>query len=232
MGLLDDNYALGGFGPWNAFYASPLQGPDAATVSPQQPASSPAPDSTIAFGDYQPQFGAPASPPSAPAGAAASASYAGAYGGQGTTDGAPGFTDRLTASLASIAHSKGLFPSIVNGLNSFASGARTDPDAVSDNLTARALQARGASAADTQAALGNPAVMQALIQQYYGSAPRGPTVGATRPAAAAGDNTDAPGQGGAASTPGAPAAPPPLTVPTRPRLQVPPARAPFMRRGP
>ena len=222
MGLLDD-YAQGLPGPWNAFYSSPLQGADAATVP--SPAPSPAPDSTIAIGnDYQmPQFGAPPSPSSASAGAAAGDAYGGAYGRQaggaygGPADGARGFGDRLTASLASIAHSKGLIPSIVNGANAFASGTRTDPDA---------LQARGASAADTQAALANPSVMQALINQYYGAAPRGARAAVARPVAAAGgDNTDAPAQVGASSsTPAAPAAPPPLTMPTRPRLLLPVAQ--------
>ena len=236
MGLLDDYYSQAGLGPWGAFYPSPLQATDdpaaavplpmprpAAADQPAQ-AAAPAPDSYMPIGTYQmPQFGS--QPPSAStANGAASGTVPNA---PVASDSVPGLGDRLSASLASIAHSKGLIPSMVNGAAAFASGARTDPDAVSDNLTVRALQARGVSAADAQAALGNPAIMRALIGQYYGAAAQRPAnAGSARPAAAAGGgDTDPSAQGGApSSAPAAVATPPALTLPARPRLQPGPVR--------
>lgn len=137
----------------------------------------------------------------------------------------PGLPDRLSASLASIAHSRGLVPALLNGVQAFASGARTDPDAASDNLTLQALQARGVSPADARAALGNPTILRALISQYYGAAPPVPTALAARPAAAGGGIAGPPAQ--AAPSPAAPAAavPPALGLPARPRLQPPPRGA-------
>jgi len=232
MGLLDDYYLQTGLGPWGAFYPSPLQAGDGSGAVPMpaprpaaanQPAQADAPDGYMAIGGYRmPQYGAPPSS----SGAANGAPPVGAPDGWTTAPDAPGPGDRMSAGLASIAHSKGLIPSMVNGVQAFASGARTDPDAVSDNLTVRALQARGVSPADAQAALGNPTIMRALISQYYGAAaPRSASAGGTRPAGAInGGDADPPAQGGApSSAPTASVASPP-TMPMRPRLQPPAAR--------
>jgi hypothetical protein len=219
MGLLDDYISPDGYGPWGAFYPSPLQArndPSAAVAPPAprpQAAGQPAqamnlqPDGYMSIGGYQmPQFDSAPQQMATPSGQGAPS--------LGPND-APGFGDRLSASLASIAHSKGLIPSLVNGIQSFASGQRTDPDAAGDNLTIQALRARGVSATDAQAAVANPAMMRALIGQYYGpNTPRAAAPSAS-PAQSAADQP-------------APSSPfmtqptePNLALPARPRLRQP-----------
>jgi hypothetical protein len=85
----------------------------------------------------------------------------------------PGIGDRLSAGLTSVAHSKGLFPALLNGIQGFATGQRTDPDAMQANLTAQALLAKGASPQDVQAALVQPKLMEALINQHFAKQPAG-----------------------------------------------------------
>lgn len=116
MGLLDDLYQQAGAGPWNALYPSPLssgggQGPFnpvAAAGRPAVASSTPVaiaqPDGMIPVGNYQmPQFGT-----AWPQSAASSL--------QPSTDDLAGLVDRLSAGLASVAHSRGLFPSLLNGI--------------------------------------------------------------------------------------------------------------------
>lgn len=165
------------------------------------------PDRTIAVGDsYQmPQFGTP------PAGVVnASAQGAGAPGGATPAvappaiAGGPSLQDRLRASMQSMAAGNGL----LSGLTSFAAGQRTDPQGAAANQTVQALLARGVSPADAQAAVNNPVIMRALINQVYGASATAPPAIPTRAAPTQGDAPAA-----------APAAPAP-TLPQRPRVQL------------
>ncbi len=80
----------------------------------------------------------------------------------------PGFGDRLTAAAQSMQNSRGILPALFNGVASLASGTRTDPEAITQNATARALLAKGADPAAIAAMAGNQDLQKALITQYYG----------------------------------------------------------------
>lgn len=174
--------------------AAPSAAPSAAPPAVRPAAAPPKPDSYIAVGDYRmPQFG------TAPQAAAATSPQPAASPPQAPGDNGPGLGDRLAAGLSSFAHSRAFLPALANGISGFATGMRADPDGASNNLTIRALQARGISPTDAAAAAGNPAIMRSLIGRAYGD-----------------NNGDGSGQGAAASAP--------LAMPTRPRLQQPPVR--------
>jgi hypothetical protein len=252
MGFLDDilSGANGGqWGPWNSLYpasasdptltnapqdaAGGMRGDAAALPSPgtvpmpqPRPATAPPssstalapPDRYMAIGNYQmPVYDGALSQSDG-----TSASVPSSASPQVSSDAAPDLGDRLSAGLTSLANSRGLIPSLANGIQGFASGQRADPAGVANNLTLRALQARGVSPVDAQAAIGNPAILRALINQYYGAAAPAPgSRGQAAPLpsrsdAAAPDPTAAP----PAATPAAVVAPNPFTAP-RPILRPP-----------
>lgn len=80
----------------------------------------------------------------------------------------PGFGDRLSASLSSIAHTDGIIPALVNGVTGFASGQRTDEAAKASSANERALAARGVAPDAIAAARNNPDLMKTLFNQAYG----------------------------------------------------------------
>jgi|GEM_PF-3321769 len=159
----------------------------APAVSPPTPTEassinrSQAPADYIPVGDYQmPAFrgGAPASGPAAaataPAASVAAAapaapasapfSLAGVGGGAG---------DRLMKATRGFLGnmSAGPIGALAGGLGALVTGQETDPSAIARGkltATAQALMSKGASLPEVQAAVGNPALMTALIQQYYG----------------------------------------------------------------
>lgn len=158
-------------------------GPGSMNVTPSQPAS-PAPAAAPAVPPAAPlASAAPAAPVPMPVPrpAAADAPTDVSSVNRGAPDAAPaaapaapaapvpfGFGNRLSNLLQTVQGSKGLIPSIVNATTSAVTGERTDPAGVAGNATAKALQARGASAEDIAAAQSNPAMMQQLITQHYG----------------------------------------------------------------
>jgi hypothetical protein len=231
MGLLDDILSSAGgerWGPWNSLYstgsADPAQfnAPQGAAVPMPQlapPAPQAPPDRTLAIGHYRmPVYdGAPLQGEATPPSARPSPSL------QMLTDASPTLGDRLSAGLASLANSRGLIPALANGIQGFASGRRADPTGVAGNLTVRALQARGVSPADAQAAIGNPAILRSLINRYYGAPARTPGA-RSQLAVAPGNSADTPDPAGAppAAAPAAAAAQP--SVAPRPLLRAPTPR--------
>ncbi|MBR1206618.1 MULTISPECIES: hypothetical protein [unclassified Bradyrhizobium] len=162
----------------------PAAAPVAAATPTDASSRNRAPDDYIPVGNYQmPAFrgGAPApaaaeddeeAAPAAPAarapvtGAPASApfSLAGAGGG---------FSDRLMKATRGFLGnlSSGPIGALAGGAGALITGQETDPSAIAQgklNATGQALLAKGASVPEVRAALGNPAVMKALIDQYYG----------------------------------------------------------------
>ncbi|WP_160321751.1 hypothetical protein [Bradyrhizobium pachyrhizi] len=113
---------------------------------------------------------APAAPARAPVSVASAApasapfSLAGAGGGAG---------DRLMKATRGFLGnlSSGPIGALAGGLGALVTGQETDPSAIAQgklNATGQALLAKGVSLPEVRAALGNPAVMKALIDQYYG----------------------------------------------------------------
>lgn len=173
--------------------AAPAAPTPAAAPAPavaQAPASAPtdtssinrssAPDDFIPVGDYQmPAFrgrgvapdgqaAAPSGPVSAPVPAApvpaAPASAPFSLGGAG---------DRLGMSTRGFLGNlhNGPIAAIAGGLGSLITGQESDPTAIvrqKANASAQALVSKGASPAEAAAAVNNPALMTALINQYYG----------------------------------------------------------------
>lgn len=82
----------------------------------------------------------------------------------------PSLGDHLLAGLQSFANTNtgGLIGKIVNGVGGLATGERTDPTSQANNLTARALLAKGVPPAVVQAAIVNPEVMKTLVTQTFG----------------------------------------------------------------
>ncbi|WP_431014557.1 hypothetical protein [Bradyrhizobium pachyrhizi] len=164
---------------------APAAAPVAAAAPTDASSRNRAPDDYIPVGNYQmPAFrgGAPApaaaeddeTAPTAPAaraavgspGAPVSApfSLAGAGGGAG---------DRLMKATRGFLGnlSSGPIGALAGGLGALVTGQETDPSAIAQgklNATGQALLAKGVSLPEVRAALGNPAVMKALIDQYYG----------------------------------------------------------------
>ncbi|MCA6114243.1 hypothetical protein J6524_04775 [Bradyrhizobium sp. WSM 1738] len=136
-----------------------------------------APDDFIPVGDYQmPAFrgGAPAEPAAAPSAAPAVArgapsspapfSLAGNGGGAG---------DRLMKATRGFMGnmSAGPIGALMGGLGALVTGQNTDPSSIAaeqNSMSARALLAKGATPEEVQAARYNPALMKALIDNYYG----------------------------------------------------------------
>jgi hypothetical protein len=91
-----------------------------------------------------------------------------------------GLADRLSkATMGFIGNlHNGPVGALAGGLGALVTGRNTDPssiEAAKSNATVTALRGRGASPADVQAALNNPDLMKALINQYYG--PKAPAPG-------------------------------------------------------
>jgi hypothetical protein len=85
----------------------------------------------------------------------------------------PGFGDRAMAGLSGLvtnAHT-GPIGTLLGGLSGFVTGQRSDPAYLQQqqkNLTEQALLAKGVAPQDVQAALVQPALLQALINQHFG----------------------------------------------------------------
>lgn len=162
--------------PAHTVAQAPVQPPtDASSIN-----RSSAPDYFIPVGDYQmpafrsrgvapdAQAPAPAAPAAAPAPAApATAAPAAApfsLGGAG---------DRLSMATRGFIGNlqNGPIGALAGGLGSLITGQETDPTSITrqrGNASAQALVAKGASPAEAAAAVNNPALMTALIQQFYG----------------------------------------------------------------
>jgi hypothetical protein len=130
--------------------AAPAPTPAAPPAAPQAPAAPPAP---AVSNDEAPSATPAAAAPAAPA---------------PFSLGGAGLLDRLSAAGQSFQNSKGLIPKLFNGVTALATGQRTDASGQALNATAQALLAKGATPAEVQASIGNPTLMQALINQYYG----------------------------------------------------------------
>ncbi|WP_426418200.1 hypothetical protein [Bradyrhizobium genosp. A] len=171
-------------GPQPSPAAPAAQAPAHAPTDASSVNRSSAPDDFIPVGDYQmPAFRsrgvapdaqeaapampavaqAPAAAPVAPATAAAAAAPF-SLGGVGDRLGMAtrGFIGNLQ---------NGPIGALAGGLGSLITGQETDPTSITrqrGNASAQALVAKGASPAEAAAAVNNPALMTALIGQYYG----------------------------------------------------------------
>lgn len=153
-------------------------------VTAQPPAGAPtdvssvnrerAPDDFIPVGNYQmPAFrgAAPAdaaeAPAAAPAVAPGAPSRAAPFSLAGSGDGrlmkaTRGFMGNMSA---------GPLGALMGGIGALVTGQNTDPSSIAseqNSMSARALLAKGASPEEVQAARYNPALMKALIENYYG----------------------------------------------------------------
>jgi hypothetical protein len=137
-----------------------------------------APDDFIPVGDYQmPAFrgGATAAEPekapvAEPAAARRAPSAPAPFSRAG--DGG-GFGDRLGKATRGFLGNLGNGPlgALAGGLGALVTGQNTDPSSIAaeqNSMSARALLAKGASPSEVQAARYNPALMKALIDNYYG----------------------------------------------------------------
>ncbi|SEN66700.1 hypothetical protein [Bradyrhizobium sp. OK095] len=166
--------------------SAPAQAPtDASSVN-----RSSAPDDFIPVGDYQmpafrsrgvapdTQAAAPSAPALAPAPSApAPSAPAPAAPATAAPVSAPfslgGVGDRLGQSARGFIGNlhNGPIAAIAGGLGSLITGQESDPSAIARqkvNASAQALVSKGASPAEAAAAVNNPALMSALINQYYG----------------------------------------------------------------
>jgi hypothetical protein len=140
----------------------PPAGPGTA-VSPRSPETSPRPpDDCVKIGNYtMPMFGqnAPALPVNArqTGGTATAADSA-------PPSAPPDISDRLLAGLKGFAGGAktGLLSAISGGVEGVSTGQAPT------NATAKALLAKGVAPQDVQAALAQPKVLEALINQYFG----------------------------------------------------------------
>jgi len=128
------------------------------------------PDSIVKVGNYNmPMFGKapdnePAATPAAAPAAAAPASAPFSLGGAG---------DRLGMSTRGFIGNlhNGPIAALAGGLGSLITGKESDPSAIARekvNATTQALIKKGAAPDEAAAAVNNPTLMSALIQQYYG----------------------------------------------------------------
>lgn len=128
------------------------------------------PDSVVNVGNYKmPMFGEapdnePAAKPTPAPAAAVPASAPFSLGGAG---------DRLGLSTRGFFGNlhNGPIAALAGGLGSLITGKESDPSAIARekvNASAQALVSKGASPAEAAAAVNNPTLMSALIQQYYG----------------------------------------------------------------
>lgn len=173
------------------------QPPAAAPIAPQIAAAPAtdlssvnrgrAPDDFVPVGDYQmPAFrggmpaepaAAPAAPVAAPMAAPAPARAPFSLGGGGApgAGAGPGFGDRISAAAQSMQGSDGLIPGLFNGISGLMTGRRADATGraeekvlTAQTATAQALISKGATPAEVSGAIGNPSLMKALVDQYYG----------------------------------------------------------------
>lgn len=162
--------------PAPAVAQAPAEAPtDASSVN-----RSSAPDDFIPVGDYQmPAFRGRGAPPEAQA--VAPAVPAAVPGSPAPVAAAPvsapfslgGAGDRLKMATRGFIGNlqNGPIGAIAGGLGSLITGQETDPTSIArqrSNASAQALISKGASPAEAAAARYNPALMTALIQQYYG----------------------------------------------------------------
>lgn len=149
---------------------APAQAPtDTSSINRPSPAAL-EPDSVVPVGNYQmPMFGeAPGSEPAAkPAAAPATAAPAAAPFSLG------GVGDRLGMATRGFIGNlqNGPIGALAGGIGSLITGQETDPTSITrqrGNASAQALVAKGASPSEAAAAVNNPALMTALIQQFYG----------------------------------------------------------------
>ena len=127
------------------------------------------------MGDYQmPAFRgeAPAAPAAAPSAAPAAAPVASPAAAPFSLGGS-GFGDRLMKGTRGFLGNMGNGPlgALAGGVGALVTGQNTDPSSIASEqggMTARALLAKGASPAEVQAARYNPALMKALVENYYG----------------------------------------------------------------
>jgi hypothetical protein len=142
---------------------------DASSNNRPQPAAI-KPDSVVKVGNYSmPMFGEaldsePVAKPAASPAAAAPAAAPFSLGGAGDRFGMStrGFIGNLH---------NGPLAAIAGGLGSLITGKESDPSAIARekvNASAQALVKKGASQEEAAAAVNNPTLMSALIQQYYG----------------------------------------------------------------
>lgn len=138
--------------------AGPIGAPSNASAA--MPKAAP-----MSFAPEQPQAAAPAVP--SPSSAAPFS-----LGGSGG-----GFGDRLmqgTRGFIGNLHN-GPIGALAGGLGALVTGKETDPSAIEQgnlNATAKALMGKGATQGEVQAAAGNPTLMTALVQKYYGTGDR------------------------------------------------------------
>lgn len=148
--------------PAVSFANGPAAPPPVTDVSSSNRAPAPA----APVPQSAPAPAAPAAAPSAPAAAPMAAPFS--FGGAGA-----GIGDRLmkaTRGFIGNLHS-GPIGALAGGLGSLVTGQDTDPGSISRghvNATGQALLKKGVPAEDVQAAINNPALMTALIGQYYG----------------------------------------------------------------
>jgi len=135
-----------------------------------------APDDFISVGNYQmPAFRgeAPAAPaPAAPAPVVTQGASPGPapFSLAGIGEGAGDRLMKATRGFIGNLHN-GPIGALAAGAGSLITGQNTDPSSIASeqsNMSARALMAKGASAAEVQAARYNPALMKALVDNYYG----------------------------------------------------------------
>ncbi|WP_316196283.1 MULTISPECIES: hypothetical protein [unclassified Bradyrhizobium] len=142
--------------------AAPVQTPAPAQAAPNPSAPAPAAARPPAAAR------APAAPMNIMPGGDQAAGSAPAAPAAPLSLGGAGLLDRLGAAGQSMQNSHGLIPKLFNGVSALATGERTDAAGQAANATSKALLAKGASPADVQAAMGNPGLMQALVNQFYG----------------------------------------------------------------
>jgi hypothetical protein len=121
----------------------------------------------VAVGNYQmPMFGEPAAP-------SGDASALGRQPQPLSPNPSPGFGDRAMAGfdgLVTNAHT-GPVGALLGGLSGLVTGQRSNPAYLQqqkDNLTEQALRAKGVPPQDIQAALVQPKLLEALINQHFG----------------------------------------------------------------
>jgi hypothetical protein len=124
----------------------------------------------VAVGHYQmPMFGEPAAP-------SGDASAPGQQPQSSSPNASPGFGDRAMAGLSGLvtnAHT-GPVGALLGGLGGLVTGQRSDPayqQQRKDNLTEQALLAKGVAPQDVQAALVQPKLLEALINQHFAKQP-------------------------------------------------------------
>ncbi len=152
-------------GPAPLSFAPQMQQPQQQPQVPQVPMPVPDPRKASPANVPAPGGGPAASPAAGGVPAPLSLAPAQPPPASGPPSSGPGLLDRLQAGLGSISGSKGLFPSLLNGMQGFAAGQRVDPQALQQTATVQALRAKGVSDDAIRAGLGNPEIMKQLVTQ-------------------------------------------------------------------